>query len=181
MNLIAINVIIIAIILSTVSESYSSVVKIHHNSANANSNIKCEEFCDEDGGICIEDICTCRTAYTTIPRDRFKYCNYEMKRKLVSAFMELIIGFGAGHFYCERTVNGFIKLVMISLSCCFALCLIVAGNKVDIDSNDATHAMLRSVLPMTCSCFCLLFLWQITDFILFLCGFYSDGNGVMLY
>lgn len=145
-------------------------------------NNKCLELCDTKGGTCTTDqICKCKRNYATIPSENFKFCNYQRKNKLISAFLELFIGFGTGHFYSGRKINGCFKFIITTFSCCCSLCMIVLGSKFDTETNDQNQTTLKIAVILSMVCFLVFIFWQLCDCVLFLCNAYLDGNGIELY
>jgi TM2 domain-containing membrane protein YozV len=149
-----------------------------------NCNLFCDNsICDEIGGFCIDDnICECKEGYTTLSTaHNFKLCNYERKKAIKIAFLELFIGFGIGHFYTARYINGSIKLIIYSLLCCCCYCSIAIAYKLTQENQEGFNTMVTSFLKAYGIITNLLIVWQIIDFILFITGGYTDGNNISLY
>ena len=143
---------------------------------------KCIELCDSEGGTCsIDQICKCKSGYSSFPLETIKFCNYKKKNKFLSAFLELFIGFGVGHFYCGRQVNGYFKLILYSTCCCCSMCMIICSARIDLETNDENETSLRISVGIAMVCYLILLFWQFGDCALFLCGYYTDGNGIELY
>lgn len=157
---------------------------------------KCKEFCDENGGVCNTTtlICKCKYNYASFHNDYIdvnlngndtinnnKFCNYAKTSKLKSAFIEIIFGFGTGHLYSQRKLNGFLKLITYSFSFCCCCCLMILSAKIDTDNIDENQTFLKISTFLFLMCYCILIIWQIIDFVLFICGVYVDGNGIELY
>jgi hypothetical protein len=140
-------------------------------------------ICDDTGGTCINDeICQCRDEFTTLPIGKnYKLCNYERKRSVSTAFLELLVGFGMGHFYCGRNINGSIKLILFMLLCCCCYCSILAAYKLTEENRQDLNTLVVYLLRIYSIVTNLLIIWQVIDFILFITGVYLDGNNISLY
>jgi TM2 domain-containing membrane protein YozV len=140
-------------------------------------------ICDEIGGICISsEICQCRDEYTTlILNNNYKLCNYERKRSINTAFLELLIGFGMGHFYCGRYIHGSIKLISFILLCCSCYCSIILAYKLTEENRQDFNNLVYYLLKIYSCVTNMLIFWQVIDFLLFICGVYLDGNNIALY
>lgn len=151
---------------------------------NNNNNTFCNTICDEVGGVCIEDsICKCIEPYTTLPNEsNYKLCNYAKKSKLIAAFLELFIGFGIGHFYTERKINGYLKLMLYMLLCCVGCCSIAIGLRFNSDNPDGpTGNQAAKFFFFIYACVLnFMMAWQIFDFFLMIFGVYVDGNNIEL-
>lgn len=163
--------------------------------------------CDENGGICDGDLCKCKENYTTSTKGNvmhvykqntisdlnLKFCNYEMKRSVYAALIELFIGFGMGHFYTGRKLFGCLKLILYILLCCVSFCSLAIGIKIAEDHNlnlnnfnennnqTHNHPAVKFFLLMSVSICNFLFIWQLFDFCLFMFKVYKDGNNLPLY
>ena len=158
-----------------------------YNNINNINNIpeKCLELCSQKGGICTEDLkCICIKGYSTdFSDENFYFCNYKQYNKIIAGLIELIFGFGFGHFYCQRYINGYFQLTIELLSCCLLACLTGILYKLDIIINNGaisynTYLITNLYFPLIIF---VLALWQIIDSILFLSCYYKDGNGISLY
>jgi hypothetical protein len=141
------------------------------------------KICDEIGGICISnDLCNCKEMFTTYPTHYdYKYCNYEKKRKITTAFLELLVGFGTGHFYCGRIVNGSFKLIIYIILCCLSFCTIAMVAKLTEDGRENYINSIHFFLNIYGLIVNIILIWQIYDFLMFLTGVYNDGNNISLY
>jgi hypothetical protein len=149
-----------------------------------NTKVLCSiDNCDERGGICKEDnTCECNENYTTLSTIKnYKFCNYERKRKLGIAFLELLVGFGMGHFYCGRKINGSIKLIAFTLLCCFCFCLVAFIAKISEDRQSSYNEVIFTLLNFYGLITNIIIFWQIYDFLMFIIGVYRDGNNIALY
>lgn len=166
--------------------------------------------CDENGGICDENICKCKDNFTTSTKGNaitiyqnsnfyydfnFKFCNYERKRALYAAVMEFFMGFGMGHFYSGRKINGCIKLIFFITLFCTSFCSLVIGIKLAENQGITDFRNLNNLVPenyanlsavkfyfFIFACIInVIFIWQIFDFLMFILKIYLDGNGINLY
>ena len=145
---------------------------------------KCEKFCSSEGGQCIKDIkCKCKEGYTSNYIDEeFLFCNYKKYNKITAGLIELFFGFGMGHFYCNRNLNGFIQLGGEVISYWLMIILIFPFYIYDHVFNFHIPYCIFSYVKFYCPLFVvLIFSWQIVDSLLFLFKFYKDGNGIDLY
>ena len=143
---------------------------------------KCQELCSEEGGECgINLKCKCKEGYTTIfTEEKIILCNYKRFSKITGGLIELFFGFGFGHFYCKRYLNGYIQLFGYFLSYCLMACLFCYFLLYDNNFNlyfSLTNSFLKLYCPLA---IVILFSWQFVDSILFFCGHYPDGNGIDL-
>ncbi len=148
------------------------------------SKILCSiDNCDDLGGICKEDnTCECKENYTTLSTiANYKFCNYERKRKIGIAFLELLVGFGMGHYYCGRKINGSIKLMVFLLLCCACFCTVAFIAKISEDHRDNYNEVILVLLKLYGTITNILIVWQTYDFLMFLTGVYKDGNNIPLY
>jgi hypothetical protein len=149
-----------------------------------NCMLACDKtICDEMGGLCLgDDICECKKEYTTLPTSRnYKLCNYERKSSISTAFLELLVGFGMGHFYSGRNINGSIKLLLYFILCCCCYCSLFVAYKLSEENRDGYRNMIIYALKVYGVVTNVLIIWQTIDFLLFITGFYLDGNDIALY
>jgi len=156
--------------------------RILNNLKEENNITKCKLYCNEKGGICTNNnlTCICKPDFDTIYiKDPIILCNYKKFNKYYSAFTELFIGFGFGHFLCDRILSGYIRLI-IQLTTCFILsCFFSISVRINYEFNDST-VLNKTILYSFCIIFIIL-IWRIVDFILFITNKYKDGNNIKLY
>jgi TM2 domain-containing membrane protein YozV len=131
-------------------------------------------------GVCSDDKsdCKCDPGFTTFPKESLNKCNYEKKKQMAAFLYEFFLGFGAGHFYCERYLNASLKLSAFLFGV-LIICLLPLSAKFINDKFDS------DCLVLTTSCFyyfCAMGLafWFIYDLVIFGMNKYLDGNGVPL-
>jgi len=142
---------------------------------------KCEIFCNEKGGKCINNLtCICNYNYDTIYyKDPIKLCNYKKYNKYYSAFSELFIGFGFGHFLCDRILSGYIRLFIQLLICVLLSFFLSISVRINYELNDSS--LLNKTTKISFFVVLLLFFWRFLDFIFFITNRYKDGNNIDLY
>lgn len=131
-------------------------------------------------GRCNDDktACECDAGFTTFPEESSVQCNYEKKKQIAAFLYEFFLGFGAGHFYCERYLNASLKLAAFIFGV-LIICLLPLTAKYINDKFDS------DCLVLTTSCFyyiCAMGLafWFIYDLVKFGMNKYLDGNGIPL-
>ena len=143
---------------------------------------KCQEFCSMEGGECSINLkCKCKEGYSTLfTEENIILCNYKRYNKITVGLIELFFGFGFGHFYCKRFLNGYIQLFGEFISYYILACLFCYFLFYDNSFNiffPLTHSFLKLYCPLA---IVVVFSWQVIDCILFFRGFYLDGNGIEL-
>lgn len=142
------------------------------------------DVCDEKGGYCVDQaICRCFDNFTTIKREENnKLCNYERYNSFLTAFLELVAGFGVGHFYTQRRVNGLLKFSVYTLLCSLGNCAVAIAIKLsDTHPREDVSPLVRGLFSLCGHIYNFLLFWQALDAILFVSGRYKDGNGVNLF
>jgi hypothetical protein len=151
------------------------------------------DLCSIEGGICKrENECFCYPGYITISKkiivddnedeiiDKSR-CNYKQISSLKAGFIEMIFGCGLGHFYADRTLNGTIKFLFVSLICSFCLISGYMIKKIREETNAEDHPYVTVLFLLSIFLTFAMILWQLIDGILFFLGVYKDGNGIELY
>ena len=142
----------------------------------------CKGLCSIEGGECFNNNkCKCKSGFTTLfIEDNIVLCNYKRYNRITVGFIELFFGFGFGHFYCKRYLNGYIQLFIEFISYCLMACLFGYFLLYDSHFNlffPLTNSFLKFYFPLWVIS---IFSWQIIDSLLFFGGFYQDGNNVDL-
>ena len=149
-----------------------------------NSPEKCNEFCSQIGGACtLDSKCICKYGFSTnFNEENIIFCNYKQYNKIITGLIELFFGFGFGHFYCERVLNGYLQLSIEFTFCYFMSFLmsafLVADDLFHHGNPYYTNIISNYYVPLFSS---FLVLWQIIDSFLFFFCYYKDGNGINLY
>lgn len=181
------NIIFINIFLQILFSSINSQQILPNN----NSTICNSKICDEIGGYCKSEgynyICQCKDEYTTLMinniNSTYKFCNYEKKRALYASLLELFLGFGTGHFYALRKINGYFKLFLSTICCWIGCCSLMLGLKASNDVSQETfnrEDLSKFFMCIYACIFNTFLIWQIIDFFLFIFRFYNDGNSITL-
>jgi len=133
---------------------------------------QCQSDLDcNSNGICnTNNICVCNDGYSG---DK---CDQVLKSQLKAFLFEMIIGFGAGHWYTQRYLFASFKFV----SFLFALYLIIFYPKLmskylQRDNSNCCSTFL--VTGLYCLISCGILFWYIFDIIQFGLNNYSDGSG----
>jgi hypothetical protein len=124
--------------------------------------------------------CKCNKAWDSRENDETKCC-YKKKFQSIAFGLELMVGFGSGHFYIGNTIIAFVKLSCNFIVCfTFWLTTIVTCNK---EVYNEVYELDRKGSKSICvllTCISIFFIWQIIDTILFGINFYKDSNGFKL-
>ena len=140
----------------------------------------CEAECEHGDCIQFSDdttkyFCNCHEGYDTYPDDSPKRCNYLKKSQLKAFLLELILCYGAGHFYIHNYKRAIPKLIVFAFFYCLFIALrIVTKAK---EENKKTNLLISisagiSLLGMVT--------WQIIDLIGFGKNQFDDGNNIGL-
>lgn len=138
--------------------------------------------------LCVSEKCTCQSEYSSLTSNS-SACNYKKKSQKTAFLLELFVGFGGGHVYSERFVNGFCKIVILPVILLIILLYnyllkndIMLLSQVDKNKEENGKSLIKRlvfVLFLTCVCSGIAF-WIIYDVIHFGLNKYLDGNGVEL-
>jgi hypothetical protein len=141
--------------------------------------------------------CVCDEDWTDlIPNPEVKCC-YKRKSQFMAFILELVVGFGLGHFYIGNSFIGYLKLISYivmycaccSIGCCFCnrdesyYKKVTKDSKISnetftIDENKLLILKILNFIMVFSACgFCI---WQVTDAILFGLNFFRDSNGIEL-
>lgn len=155
---------------------------------------KCNETIScSDNGHCFYDIrqvfeevndsfitCICDRGYTDDPDNSDIKCCYKKKSQFTAFLLEVLLGFGIGHFYIKNYTIAIIKLIFQIISCCscclIGFCFCYKSNKHNEEPSNKQIALNINFIAWIL----LYIIWQFIDLILFGINFYNDGNGVSL-
>lgn len=139
-----------------------------------------KEKCNPQGGFCSPFlICKCYDDYTSTLSSKQK-CDYKMISRFKSGLLEMIPGFGLGHFYALRNRNGAIKFFFSLIA---IVCLIVSGmyiKEIREETEAVDHPYVSFFVLGTISLILIIIIWNIIDVILFWSNCYKDGNGITM-
>ena len=132
--------------------------------------------CFESRGECMYNAyCSCEIQYETYPLDSKILCNYVRKKQLIAFFLELLIMFGAGHFYVEKYYIGIPKLILWIISIISFSWLRYYNLKKE---ENHPNSIILSIIGLIL--FSSMVLWQLFDIVLYTLNKYSDGNNIEL-
>ena len=124
--------------------------------------IKCNNgYCEpynEDGSI--KYICKCNKGYITYPYDNEEKCNYKKKSQLKAFLLELILCYGAGHFYVHNYKRAISKLIVFA----FFYCLFIALRIITKAKEENKKANLIICISAGVSLIGMI-VWQIIDLV----------------
>ena len=135
--------------------------------------------------------CVCDEGYSSFSNKDEVKCCYKQKSQYYAFLLEIIPGFGVGHFYVGNNTLGFVKLgVMLGLVisiiiCCCCMKKEIVDKEKDTNNNNAKDMFETSTSEMVLNGIVMMllffiFAWQVIDACLFGLKFYTDGNGVEL-
>ena len=144
--------------------------------------------CFRENGYCLNDKCECNYGYVTFLNKNSKkiiFCNYEQIQSWIPFILELFLP-SFGHFYVGNTLNGIIKLcillipfIVLSIGFCFALP--IADAPLNLNANlEKESFYLYIPIYVSKICYYVLFYCYFFEPLIYLFGFYKDGNGVPL-
>lgn len=135
--------------------------------------LSCNKYtCSPHNGKCsLDNKCLCANGYTTINDKKFGdfECNYKMKSQATTFLLELIIGFGMGHFYLGNVNLALCKL-FFSVFACYFICMLPSFEKIRLTKMCAYYSQFIFGLIWV--------IWQIVDCVLILKNHYKDINGI---
>jgi hypothetical protein len=144
--------------------------------------IQClKDSCYSLGGNCnSEGTCTCLEGYLT---DKFAIlkCDYKQTSAIKAGLIELATGFGIGHFYAGRKLNGLLKFFIVAVFCtmCSSSLVMIKKIREEVEAEDHPYVsmlvIIAAVMKVVIVC------WQILDGVLFFLKFYKDGRDFPLY
>ena len=131
------------------------------------------DFYNEDGTIKYK--CICNTGYTTHPENNEEKCNYKKKSQLKAFLLELILCYGAGHFYINNYKRAIPKLIVFV----FFYCLFIALRIITKAKEENKRANLIICISAGVSLIGMI-IWQIIDLVGFGKNQFDDGNNIKL-
>lgn len=132
--------------------------------------------CDEESckhGVCeSSNVCKCKKGWAHI-NDRPLSCNYKLKKQFVAFLLETFLIFGAGHFYCNRILYGFIKVAVIAavilIDCILKSCVKSKGIKIQNVATIISYSLYAGII-----------IFQLFDIVMFGINKHIDGYGLPL-
>lgn len=130
----------------------------------------------KSNGNCINDQIICNKKYDTYPKDNEIKCNYERKRQIKALLLELLVTYGAGHFYMENYKYAIPKLVVFVFLYCLFIVLRIFSKAKEENKKTNLAISLSAII-----CFIGMIAWQVIDVVKFARADYKDGNDVTMY
>ena len=131
-----------------------------------------DETCPPEQGECIQNLCLCAPGYTTFYKDNIyenkPFCNYSFKYKKWAIWLELIMPFGIGHFYCKRYLHGLMK---------FTIFWFLSFVKVIFKKQVRAYPEILKISQLLLWLFGILY---VADYLGFTVDFYLDGNNMKI-
>jgi hypothetical protein len=142
-------------------------------------NISCGSLtCHQDNSLCIKTEndydCECSSEYDSLPDDPLK-CVYLKKSKLKAFLFELLVTYGAGHFYLENYQMAIPKLLFWVLSYC--LIIILRTFQKSDENNIQFSCFMKIVAGLI---LLIMIIWQVLDLVFIWLDYYTDGYGISL-
>lgn len=139
-----------------------------------------KEKCEPKGGFCSPLlICKCYDDYTSTLFS-IHQCDYKMISRFKAGLLEMVPGFGLGHFYALRKRNGAIKFFFSLVG---IVCLFVSGiyiKEITEETEAVDHPYVSFFVLGTIVLILVVIVWNIIDVILFWGNCYKDGNGIIM-
>jgi len=143
-----------------------------------NPYVESEENCENNAKLLTLNgkyYCLCDEKYATKPQNNENRCNYKRKSQIIVFVLELP-GFGIGHLYAGKYVNGIFKLVFWIFSYIIFIKMRIAYVKRgDNDEKVISLTFISFIL------FIIMLIWYIIDLSYIGTGNYLDGNDIELF
>ena len=140
-----------------------------------------ETQCDKGDCVQFSDdphkyFCECHKGYDTYPYDNTIKCNYRKKSQIKAFLLELLLCYGAGHFYIHNYKRAIPKLIVFAFFYCLFIALrIITKAK---EENKLANLIICISAGVT---FIGMLTWQIIDLVNFGKNNYKDGNKIPLF
>ena len=139
-----------------------------------------ETQCDHGECITYDDepskyFCKCYPGYDTYPYENSVKCNYKKKSQLKAFLLELLLCYGAGHFYIHNYKRAIPKLIVFV----FFYCLFIALRVITKAKEENKKANLIISISAGVSLLGMV-IWQIIDLVGFGKNQFDDGNNIGL-
>ena len=154
------------------------------NSNDSPENIKLcpdgETQCDKGDCVQFSDdpqkyFCECHKGYDTYPSDNSIKCNYKKKSQVKAFLLELLLCYGAGHFYIHNYKRAIPKLIVFA----FFYCLFIALRIITKAKEENKKANLIISISAGISLIGMI-TWQIIDLVGFGKNQFDDENSIGL-
>lgn len=143
------------------------------------------EACNTYGSVCVDNKCSCNLGWDSSPTS-LKKCCYKQYTQINAFLYEFFLGFGAGHFYCKRDLNGGFKVAFLLsfYGVIFILGCIKSYHNFKEEEEQQPHVDTRKIefaSQLLLGFFFLLWIaWQIADGVMFGSNYHKDGNNMTL-
>lgn len=153
-----------------------------------------------------EPKCFCHKGYKSFTKEEVKddivvstgksfvYCCYKQKKMFIAFLLEVIIGFGAGHFYVGDNIVGTVKMVIQLIICALSIISLICFCRKEVEveeeiknlNNDEEEQIKNNENKFNIyhviiiGGFGLHILINVVDSLFIACGVIKDGNGVEL-
>ena len=131
----------------------------------------CTQYTDDPSNY----FCNCHEGYDTHPFDNPIKCNYKKKSQLKAFLLELLLCYGAGHFYIHNYKRAVPKLIVFV----FFYCLFIALRIITKAKEENKKANLIISISAGVSLVGMV-TWQIIDLVGFGKNQFDDGNSIGL-
>ena len=139
-----------------------------------------ETQCDKGDCVQFSDapnkyFCECHKGYDTYPYDNTIKCNYRKKSQIKAFLLELLLCYGAGHFYIHNYKRAIPKLIVFA----FFYCLFIALRIITKAKEENKKANLIISISAGVSLVGMI-TWQIIDLVGFGKNQFDDENNIGL-
>ena len=131
----------------------------------------CVQFSDDPN----KYLCECHKGYDTYPYDNTIKCNYRKKSQIKAFLLELLLCYGAGHFYIHNYKRAIPKLIVFA----FFYCLFIALRIITKAKEENKKANLIISISAGISLIGMI-IWQIIDLVGFGKNQFDDENNIGL-
>ena len=131
----------------------------------------CVQFSDDPN----KYFCECHKGYDTYPSDNSIKCNYKKKSQVKAFLLELLLCYGAGHFYIHNYKRAIPKLIVFA----FFYCLFIALRIITKAKEENKKANLIISISAGISLIGMI-TWQIIDLVGFGKNQFDDENSIGL-
>ena len=145
-------------------------------------NIKlCGEIeCDHGDCINLDDdpsnfYCECSPGYDTYPDDSSIKCNYKKKSQIKAFLLELLLCYGAGHFYIHNYKRAIPKLIVFAFFYCLFIALRIITKAKEENKKENLIISISAGVSLVG-----MITWQIIDLVGFGKNQFDDENSIGL-
>jgi len=174
-----------------------------------------EEIKCSDNGKCFYDIyhylksnktdpfqnCVCVDGYTNLSSNDEVKCCYEQYSQFIAFLLEVLVGFGLGHFYIGNYQFGYLKLISYLIFCCssytIACCFCNKDENYSLEGPEdeeitkfyENHGIkIEYQYSLKLKIFnlfmifsaCIVLIWHLVDGLLFGLNYFNDSNRIQL-